>query len=87
LATVLSASYQNYHVFNASIDVKEIETIEQNIQLMPNLSHDLNKNNYLGLADVIYGLNILAKHGNSDGLLNEQVTLTNIMTILDSMCH
>ncbi|KPA19331.1 conserved hypothetical protein, secreted [Candidatus Magnetomorum sp. HK-1] len=85
--TLLSASYQNYEVFTASIEVKEVETIEKNIQLIPELPLDLNKDNYIGLADAIYGLNRLAKDKNSDHVLDKQITLTYIMMILNGMCQ
>ena len=85
--TVLSASYQNYEVFTVPIEVKEVETIEKNIQLIPEFALDLNKDNYIGLADAIYGLNRLAEDKNSDKVLYKQITLADVMTILNGMCH
>jgi len=85
--TTLSAYYENYNVFTETIEVKEVETIEKNIQLTPYLPLDFNKDNFLGLADAISGLNKLAENRISGGLLNEQVTLTDIIMILDGVCR
>jgi len=75
----LTASYQSYKVFTTSIDVKEIETIEKNTQLIPDLPLDFNNDNYLGLTDAISGLSKITEHNMSNSLLDDHITLPDII--------
>jgi len=88
-STVLSASHQNYSVFSSVIDIREVETIRFDIQMIPDLLQDFSKNSRIDLEDALYALTKVTAESfkKKDTIFfNNSISLKDIIFILQLVC-